>query len=217
MSTFWASNPHWQYTTMCPKKCARQKHWNGSQLISLDKVDQGCAIFIWKNFLKFFFVTWKSAFFPWNHHFRELSFVIFFQILVDHLPLLAFPQNLIVKWTSPNFGLEMWQRFCHPKIISYKKVPSKIPFTRRTAVQFCYFFFILELLDLRWAPQQLSNVPANSLWWLSWSRSYQMIVPQTRILSVPHTRWNSSERVCGTARSVEDETRNAELNGIRNP
>jgi len=43
-----------------------------------------------------------------------------------------------------------------------------------------------------------SNEPTNSLWWLSWSRSYQMIVPDTRISSVPHPRQNSSERVCGT-------------------
>jgi len=43
-----------------------------------------------------------------------------------------------------------------------------------------------------------SNEPTNSLWWLSWSRSYQTIVPHTRISSVPHTRRNSSERVCGT-------------------
>ena len=171
-----------------------------------------------KIFLKNFFLLSESRPFPRETTISENEILLFFfQILVDHLPLLAFLQNLIVKWTSPNFGLEMWHRFYHPKIISYKKVPSKIPFTRRTAVQFCYFFFILELLDLRWAPQQLSNVPTNSLWWLSWSRSYQMIVPHTRILSVPHTRWNSSERVCGTARSVEDETRNAELNGIRNP
>ena len=43
-----------------------------------------------------------------------------------------------------------------------------------------------------------SNEPTHSLWWLSWSRSYQMIVPHTQISSVPHTRWNSSERECGT-------------------
>ena len=43
-----------------------------------------------------------------------------------------------------------------------------------------------------------SNEPTNSLWWLSWCRSYQMIVPHTRISSVPHTRRNSSERVFGT-------------------
>jgi len=43
-----------------------------------------------------------------------------------------------------------------------------------------------------------SNEPTNSLWWLSWSRSYQTMVPHSRISSVPHTRRNSSERVCGT-------------------
>jgi len=42
-----------------------------------------------------------------------------------------------------------------------------------------------------------SNEPTISLWWLFWSRSYQMIV-DTRISSVPHTRQNSSEIVCGT-------------------
>jgi len=43
-----------------------------------------------------------------------------------------------------------------------------------------------------------SNKPTNSLWWLSWSRSHQTIVPHTRISSVPHNPRNSSERVCGT-------------------
>jgi len=43
---------------MCPKKNALDKnHRNGSQCISLHKVDAGCAIFISKNFPEeFFFV-----------------------------------------------------------------------------------------------------------------------------------------------------------------
>jgi len=80
--------------------------------------------FSWRNF----FCCLKVGILPVKHHFWESSFAIFFQILVDHLPVLESPPNFRVKWTSPNSGLEMWQGFCHSKIISYKNIPSKMPF-----------------------------------------------------------------------------------------
>jgi len=66
-----------------------------------------------------------------NRRIRKWSFASFVRFLVEPLAiqcLLIFPSRHKVKWSSPKSGLEKWQGFFHPKIVSWKNVPAKMPF-----------------------------------------------------------------------------------------
>ena len=66
------------------RQCVHQKnvldknHWKGSQWIAFNKVDWGCAIFIWKFFLKYFFCCLKVGILPVKTPFPRMKFCYFF-------------------------------------------------------------------------------------------------------------------------------------------
>ena len=100
--------------------------------------------------------------------------------------------NFTVKWTSPNFGSEIWQGFCHPKIISYKNVPSKIPFSRSKCHKVLIFFSLPRI-------QSRQQLLSYAMIWIEWrtklSRTFIRISPRC----VWHAQTDSTRtilRVC---------------------
>ena len=123
------SNPHWQITTMCPKKSKTSKS-ERAWLIEDAHCQSVLIMCVEKNWFCLRNTPEKS---PQYHHFTRQN------ALFDKILLLFFPQNfsrppsgarIPIKpqdeMDISKFWIETWQGFCHPKIVSYKIVQTKM-------------------------------------------------------------------------------------------
>jgi len=111
------SPSHTGKTRKCvPKKNLKHHCRDGSQWIALDGVHWRCAI-LFEMLLELFLFEAESRHFARENTVSEWSFAVSPPNFSSPLPVLESPCNFRVTSTSPNSRLEMWQGFCHPKII----------------------------------------------------------------------------------------------------
>ena len=145
------SPTHTGKTRQCAqKKCARQK---SLKWIAMDCARQStwkmCNFHLKMFSWRMFFVCLKIGILPLKTPFPRMKFCYFSPNFGRPPSGARISINFKVEWTSPHFSLEMWQGFCHPKIIPYKNVPSKRPFYtsnfREVLLFFPLLFFFLVL------------------------------------------------------------------------